>query len=60
MDRGAFWATVHGVTKSWARLKRLSTQHTWYEGICIQLEIELPISNFDLFWARDIWYILFF
>ena len=25
MDRGAWWATVHGVTKSWTRLKRLST-----------------------------------
>ena len=23
MDRGAWWATVHGITKSWARLKRL-------------------------------------
>ena len=21
MDRGAWWATVHGVTKSWVRLK---------------------------------------
>jgi len=27
MDTGAWWATVHGVTKSWTRLKRLST-HT--------------------------------
>ena len=27
MDRGAWWATLHGVTKSWARLKQLST-HT--------------------------------
>ena len=27
MDRGAWWATVHGVAKSWTRLKRLST-HT--------------------------------
>ena len=27
MDRGAWWATVHGVTKSWAQLKRLS-MHT--------------------------------
>ena len=26
MDRGACWVTVHGVTKSWARLKWLSTQ----------------------------------
>ena len=24
MDRGAWWATVHGVTKSWTRLKPLS------------------------------------
>ena len=24
MDRGAWWATVHGVTKSWTRLKQLS------------------------------------
>ena len=28
MDRGAWWATVHGVAKSWARLSR----HT----LCIQ------------------------
>ena len=25
MDRGTWWATVHGVTKSWAQLKLLST-----------------------------------
>ena len=25
MDRGAWWATVHGVTQSWKRLKQLST-----------------------------------
>ena len=25
MDRGAWWATVHGVTKSWTQLKQLST-----------------------------------
>ena len=24
MDGGAWWATVHGVTKSWTQLKRLS------------------------------------
>ena len=28
MDRGAWWATVHGVAKSCTQLKRLSTQHT--------------------------------
>ena len=27
MDRGAWWATVHGVTNSWTRLKQLSV-HT--------------------------------
>ena len=25
MDRGSWWATVHGGAKSWTRLKRLST-----------------------------------
>ena len=25
MDRGAWWATVHRVTKNWTRLKQLST-----------------------------------
>ena len=25
MDRGVWWASVHGVAKSWARLKQLST-----------------------------------
>ena len=31
MDRGAWWATVHGVAKSWTRLKRLSTHaHSVY------------------------------
>jgi len=29
MDRGAWWTTVHGVTKSQTRLKRLS-MHTGY------------------------------
>ena len=24
MDRGAWWATVHGVAESWTQLKRLS------------------------------------
>ena len=25
MDSGAWWATIHGVAKSWTRLERLST-----------------------------------
>ena len=28
MDRGAWWATVHGVIKSWTRLKWLSEIHS--------------------------------
>ena len=27
MDRGAWWATVHKVAKSWTRLKQLSRQY---------------------------------
>ena len=27
MDRGAWQATVHGVSKSWTQIKRLHTQH---------------------------------
>ena len=27
VDRGAWWATVHGVGKGWTLLKRLSTAH---------------------------------
>ena len=26
MDRGAWWATVHSVAKSWTRLKQLRTE----------------------------------
>ena len=27
MDRGAWWATVHSIAKSWKRVKRLSTAY---------------------------------
>ena len=35
MDRGAWWATVHGVAKSWTRLKRLSTQ----AYVCVRVRV---------------------
>ena len=38
MDRGAQWATVHGVTKNWTQLKRLSMHGT-------QNSIPLEISQ---------------
>ena len=36
MDRGAWWATVHGVTHSWTCLKRLSSSsRRIYTHICL-------------------------
>ena len=32
IDRGAWWATVHKVTKSQTQLKRLSMQTQWEDG----------------------------
>ena len=32
VDRGAWWAAVHGVTQSWTRLKRLSMHACIGEG----------------------------
>ena len=46
MDRGVWWAIIHGVTKSWTQLKRLST--------CAQRdnrshEISLIVAKFQVF-----------
>ena len=32
MDRGAWWAIVHGVTNSWTRLKQFSTHAGMHRG----------------------------
>ena len=37
MDRGAWWATVHGVTKSWARQNDLATNHTLTKSHTMEL-----------------------
>ena len=34
MDRGAWWATVHGITKSWPRL---SDEHTTKQRSCLYI-----------------------
>ena len=34
MDRGAWWATVHRVAKSWTRLSHLACKHALYIGKC--------------------------
>ena len=33
MDRGAWWATVHGVTRSWIQLSDLACTHREDEGV---------------------------
>ena len=35
MDRGAWQATVHEVTKSWTQLKQLSMQAYVYVCVCV-------------------------
>ena len=50
MDRGAWWATVHGVVKSWPRLKQFRMQALgvleWVgRGILICLGCDLPSSQ---------------
>ena len=38
MDRGAWWAAVHGITKSWTRLKRLSSSSSKALGVKTKIE----------------------
>ena len=43
LDRGAWWATVHGVPKSWTQLKHLSTHeimHSLVPAILVSLWLE--------------------
>ena len=47
-DRGAWWATVHGVAKSWTRLKRFSTRaHNRREPRGHLLQLEVKEGNWD-------------
>ena len=55
MGRGAWRATVHGVTKSWTRL---STQALWYYSIyfCCLLHLgSLNSLNSKTFWLKWKW-----
>ena len=46
MDRGAWWATVHGVTQSWTRLKRLSTAQCPFASSSVKKRLtRLPIHQ---------------
>ena len=44
LDRGAWWATVHRVTKSWTRLKRLSTQ-AYIHNTCIHMAFSILLGT---------------
>ena len=45
-DRGDWWATVHRVTKSWTRQKRLSTaQHRWSQNYALPLRMKTTIRE---------------
>ena len=62
MDRGAWWATVHGVTISWTWLKRLSahthstqgnnTEVFWEWMIHIWFEKSGKASTWSVFWKK--------
>ena len=46
MDRAAWWATVHGVTKSWTQLKRLSTrQYTCLDVANVMAKLKFRIKD---------------
>ena len=45
MDRGAWWAIVHGVAKSWTRLKQLST-HESVTSIIVMLSCNFMLLFF--------------
>ena len=58
MDRGAWWATVHGVTKNWTRLKQLGMQHVvllacvyWVKSLLIFQKFSLSLTIFRKPWS---------
>ena len=48
MDRGAWWAMVHSVAKSWTQLKWLST-HTRGDFLTIQLSVRTKLNTVNMF-----------
>ena len=39
MDRGALWATVHGVAKSWTRLSDITSEYARVKTVTEILEV---------------------
>ena len=48
-DRGAWWATVHGVTKSRTRLKRLSIRTHTVQIPIIKVDISLQLEKNEFY-----------
>ena len=49
MDRGAWWATVHGVAKSWTSLPSSTAQHTHIWTCQVALVVKnLPTNAGDI------------
>ena len=51
MDRGAWRAIVHGITKSWTRLRQLSTQAHWEAKWCEFLNESKFEFKFEVYFA---------
>ena len=51
MDRGAWWAIVHGVAKSWTRLKQLSTNICVYMCVCVYIYNNYTEIRLSIFFA---------
>ena len=50
MDRGAWWATVHGVAKNQTQLIRLSTQHNHPLQYSWASLVAQPVKNLPAMW----------
>ena len=53
MDRGARWATVHRVTKSWTRLKQPST-HTHPNILEKEMATHSSILAWRILWTEEL------
>ena len=45
MDQEAWWATVHGVTKSWTRLSDFTHTHQDFRASQVVLVVKNPLAN---------------